>query len=497
MYIDEKSREQLNLFEEKLDDVISEDNPARFIDAYVEKLDLTKLGFKTTGEKDTGRPAYRPATMLKIYIYGYFNRIRSSRRLEAECVRNVEMMWITGRVTPDFKTIADFRRDNRKGLKNIFKEFLRLCHKLELVSLKYVAIDGTKKRAQNGLNNIYKREEIERIEKQINEKIDKYLEELDKSDNEEENEYEYLSRNLPKRISKLRKSKEKVEVIKKIFEDNPELEEFFANDPDSRFMKDNNRVDAGYNCQTAVDEKNGLVVANDVVNESNDLHQLNNMIDRVRELKEDLEEEIKTIAAADAGYFGEEEIIKAASLKDFDVYVSHPRDAVKKKKSRKEDGIPAKGYTKDEFMYDREKDQFFCPEGKALIKRLGNGYIDKKSGRRKYQYICKECSGCSKRKFCTENKKGRAVKTTENFLKITEFREKCNTEFGKRVLRKRKETVEHPFGTLKSNWGYRYFMQKGIEKVRAEFSFITFVYNLKRVLNKVEFTSLMEKIEAV
>ncbi len=373
MYVNEEPREQLNLFEEKLDDIISEDNPVRIVDAYVERLELKNLGFKATGESETGRPAYRPATLLKIYIYGYFNRIRSSRRLEAECVRNVEMMWLTGRVTPDFKTIADFRRDNRKGLKNIFKEFLRLCHKLELVSLKYIAIDGTKERAQNGLNSIYKREEIERIEKQINEKIDKYLTELDRSDQEEGNEYEYLSKKLPERISKLKKSQEKIEVIKKIFENNPELEIFFSNDPDSRFMQDNNRVDAGYNCQTAVDGKNALVVANDVNNESNDLHQLNNMIDRVRELKEDLNEEVKTIAVADAGYFEEKEIVKAASLEDFDVYVYHPRDTGKKEKTKKEDKIPGKGYTKDEFKYDKEKDQFFCPEGKVLT-RSGQGY---------------------------------------------------------------------------------------------------------------------------
>ena len=496
MYVNEEPREQLNLFEEKLDDIINEDNVVRFIDAYIDRLDLKKLGFRISGESDTGRPAYKPGTLLKIYIYGYLNRIRSSRKLEAECVRNVEMMWLTGRVRPDFKTIADFRRDNRKGLKNIYKEFLKLCHKLELVSLKYVAIDGTKKRAQNGLNSIYKREEIERIEKQIDEKIDNYLEEIEESDKEEENEYEYLSKKLPERISKLRKNREKVEVIKKIFENNPELEVFFSNDPDSRFMKDNNRVDAGYNCQTAVDEKNGLIIANDVSNESNDLHQLNNMIDRVRGLKEDLEEEVKTITAADAGYFEEKEIVKAATVENFDVYVSHPRDASKKKNSKVKEKIPAEGYTKDDFKYDKENDRFYCPEGKAL-ERLGKGYIDKQSGARKYQYICKECKDCNKRNLCTDNKKGRMVKVTENFKEITEFREKCNSEFGKLVLRKRKETVEHPFGTFKRNWGYRYFMQKGIEKVQAEFSFITFIYNLRRVLNIVGMSELIREIETV
>lgn len=496
MYIEGESREQLNLFDEKLDDIISKDNPARFIDAYVERLDLHALGFKMSGGSDTGRPAYKPGTMLKIYIYGYLNRIRSSRKLEAECVRNVEMMWLTGRLTPDYKTIADFRRDNRKGLKNIFKEFLRLCHKLELVSLRYVAIDGTKKRAQNSLNSIYRREEIGRIEKQINDKIDQYLEELDRSDHEEVNDYEYLSKNLPERISRLKKSREKVEVIKKIFENNPELKTFFSSDPDSRLMQDNNRVDAGYNCQTAVDGKNGLVVANDVDNESNDLHQLNKMIDKVRELKEDLEEEVNTITAADAGYFEEKEIIKASTYEDFDVYVSHPRESGKRKKKKKKDRIPADGYTKDDFKYDRENDIFICPEGKVL-KRSGKGYIDKQNGVRKYQYICRDCKGCSRRSLCTGNRKGRVVKATENLKEILEFREKCSSEFGKLVLRKRKETVEHPFGTFKRNWGYRYFMQRGLEKVQAEFSFITFIYNLRRVLNILNINDLMMQIEVI
>jgi transposase len=496
MYVEEESREQIHLFEEKLDDIIRKDNPVRFIDAYVERIDLKKLGFIISGESDTGRPAYRPSTMLKIYIYGYLNRIRSSRKLEAECARNIDLMWLTGRVTPDFKTIADFRGHNKNGLKNIFKEFLRLCHKLELVSLKYVAIDGTKKRAQNGLDNIYKRELIDSIDEQINNRIDQYIAELDRTDKEEENEYEYLSRNLPEKISKLKKKKEKVEIIKKIFEENPELEIFFANDPDSGYMKDNGRINAGYNCQTAVDEKNNLIVANEVVNESNDLHQLNNMIDKVREIKKEFGEEDNTMAAADAGYFEEKEIVKAASLGDFDVYVSHPRDSSEKKKVRKKDKVPAKGYEKDDFIYDTDNDQFICPEGKVLVKS-GNGFVDKQTGGRKYRYVCRECKNCSKRDVCTNNKRGRMVKATENMKDIMVFREKCNTELGKRVLKKRKETVEHPFGTLKGNWGYRYFMQRGLEMVQAEFSFMTFIYNFRRVLNLVSIDNFIKELETI
>src|SRR3990172_1774643 len=297
MFINETPREQLNLFAEKLDDLISADNTVRFIDAYINKLDLRKLGFKNPGSNEgKGRPAYKASSLLKIYIYGYLNRIRSSRKLEAECRRNVELIWLTGRLSPDFKTIADFRKDNRKGIKKIFKEFLKLCHKLELLSVRCTAIDGTKVRAQNSLDNIYKREEIEKIERRIQEKINQYLEELESNDKTEEADYEFLSKDLPAKLAQLKKNQDKITLIKHIFEGNPELEIYFANDTDSRYQKDNNRINAGYNCQSAVDEKNKLIIANDVTNESNDLHQLNNMVNTIAELKVDLGIEEKTIA---------------------------------------------------------------------------------------------------------------------------------------------------------------------------------------------------------
>jgi transposase len=499
MFISGTEREQLNLFEERLDELVSTDNPVRFINAYVDKLDLEGIGFKIPGtDGGKGRPPYAPATLLKIYIYGYLNRIRSSRKLEAECQRNIELIWLTERLAPDFKTIADFRKDNKKGIKRIFHEFLKLCRELELLSLRCVAIDGTKERAKNHLNNIYRRETIDKVQKIVQEKIDKYLEELEVNDKTEETEYEFLSKNLTERLRKLDKSKDKIKLISQIFKENPDTQIYFANDRDSRLQKDNNRINAGYNCQTAVDEKNKLIIANDVTNESNDMHQLNNMKDKVSELKKEFEFEAKTIVVADAGYFEEREILEADKDKEFEVYVSHPRDSQdrKTKEEGKEKKIPAKGFRKDDFKYHKEEDIFECPEGK-ILKKEGSGYIDKRTGVRKNNYVCRECEGCSKRNLCTDNKDGRTVKTTEFFNEITEFREKCNSGTGKRILAKRKEIVEHPFGTIKHNWGYRYFMQKGKEAVSAEFSFITFVYNLRRVLNIVEFDSLMDVLETV
>ena len=498
MYIKGIPREQLYLFDEKLDDIIQNDNTARFIDAYVEKLDLTKLGFKIKTKIDSkGRPPYNPATMLKIYIYGYLNKIRSSRKLETECKRNTELIWLTLRLAPDFKTIADFRKDNRKGIKKIFKEFLKLCHKLDLLSLECVAIDGTKARAQNSLDNIYKRDAIDQIEQRIHEKIEKYLEELESNDRIEEADDDFLIKNLPEKLKKLKKSQDKLQVIKQMFEENPELEIYFANDPDARYQRDNNRIDAGYNCQSVVDDKNNLIISNDITNESNDLHQLNNMKSKVDELKKELEIEKKTVVLADAGYFEEEEVLDADRDENFEVYVSHPRDCSKKRrKKNKDEKIPAEGYRKDDFKYDSNSNTFECPEGKKL-KQKGNGYIKKGSGTKKYQFVCKECDGCDKRPMCTKNKKGRVIKTTEYMGEILEYREKCKTERAKALMAKRKEMVEHPFGTIKRNWGYQYFMQKGMENVSTEFSFITFIYNFRRVLNLVSLDNLMEALDTI
>jgi transposase len=498
MFISGTSRDQLNLFEEKLDELISSENSVRFIDAFVDKLDLQKIGFKNPGTNGgKGRPPFAPSTMVKIYMYGYLHRIRSSRKLEAECNRNVELMWLTGRLSPDFKTIADFRKDNKIGIKKIFHEFLKLCHKLELLSLECVAIDGTKKRAKNHLENIYRRETIEKTRIRIQEKIDGYLQELELNDTFEETEYEFLS-NLSDKLSQLKKSRDKAEFIKRVFEENHDLEIYFANDNDSRYQQDNNRINAGYNCQSAVDEKNKLIIAQDVTNESNDLHQLNNMKNKVSELKNDLGINEKTIAIADAGYFEEREIVEAEEDANFDVYVSHPRDSLNQKTKGKEkkDKVPAQGFRKDDFKYDKVKDVFECPEGKFLI-REGDGYTKKETGTHYYAYTCKKCNGCRNRKSCTDNKKGRSIKVTEFFNKILEFREKCNSVLGKKMLAKRKEIVEHPFGTIKHNWGYRYFMQVGKEAVSAEFSFIVFIYNFRRVMNLVRFDRFMEALEVV
>ena len=250
-YIQGTNRDQLVLFNSCLDEIINENSPVRFIDLYVDSLNLFELGFKIPKLK-TGAPPYDPAVMLKIYIYSYFENLRSSRKIEKECERNQELIWLTCNLKPNFKTIADFRKDNKKGLTNIFKEFLKLCKKLDLLSLKLTAVDGTKMRAQNGRDEVYKRATIEDRKKHIEKKIEEYMNILDKNDSIENGEVELNqeeTEKIIKKINKLKKLHNKVEIIKKLFESDESLEKYFVTDPDSRFQSDKGQVAPGYSGQ--------------------------------------------------------------------------------------------------------------------------------------------------------------------------------------------------------------------------------------------------------
>jgi len=493
-YIEGVPREQLVLFTERLDGLISEENPVRFLDAYVEQLDLDGLGFKQPAMVK-GRPPYWPGLLLKIYVYGYLNRIRSSRKLEKECLKNLELIWLCRRLAPDFKTIADFRKENGRGLKNIFREFLRLCKHLELVDCRQVAIDGTKLRAQNSNNQIYKRDKIEALEKKIEARINEYLEELDRNDTQEKDEYAFLTRNLGGRLKKLRKLKDKIEFIKEVFAANPDLKEHYNTDPDSRRQRDRGRVGPGYNSQIIVDAKHKLIVANKVTNEQNDERQLSPMVEELQEVKAELALEGKTIVTTDAGYYNEHDIIETEPVDDIETYVAHPRDAKKKEKSGKPNKTkaPASGFEKDDFRYDREKDEFICPEGKVLKKYPGR-YGGNKGNLKTRIYHCAECTECKSKGLCTKNKRGRHIIAAVQIKELLEYRDKVTSKRGKAFMQQRKELAEHPFGTIKETMGCRYFMQKGIEKTGSEFSFITFIYNLKRVMNILSMGELMQAI---
>lgn len=422
--------------------------------------------------------------------------------MEKECNRNTELIWLTEDLAPDFKTIADFRKDNLIALKNLFKEFLKLCHKLKLLSFKTVAIDGTKMRGQNSLNEIYRREQMEKIEKEIQDRINNYLKELDELDVIEQESgvsvNEENIENITKRLNKQMKRKDKIAFINQIFEDNPDLKIYYATDKDCRLQSDKGKIRPGYNPQTAVDDKNKLIVVADVTNEQNDKKQLTPMMAQVKKQKEELHIKDKTTGVADAGYFTEKEIMNNKNDEDFPIVVSPSAEVstTTTSKNEKSNKIPGAGYKAGNFVYDEEKDIYLCPENKELRRQTKTPITDR-HGRKANKYRCdpEVCSVCPKKGVCTKSENGRMLLVSVNQKEILDYIESLKNKENSSFISKRKEIVEHPFGTIKRSFGYTYFLLRGMEKVKGEFSLICFVYNLKRVLNIVGVNELMRALE--
>lgn len=494
VFIEGNDRKQLSLFKTTLDNEIPNDHIVRFIDAYVDKLDLQELGIDLNYKKK-GK-GYFPGLYLKIYIYSYFNKFRSSRIIEKECHRNIELKWLTKELSPDHWSISNFRKVNNKALISIYKNFLIFCYKINLISFDLIAIDGTKIRGQNHNSNIYKRDSIDQKMNLINQKIQNYLKELDSNDKNENIGSELFNiENIQRKINKLKKSKVKLEKIKSIFAKNLELQKYFANDPDCNFQKDNGRTVCGYNCQIAVDSKNKLIIATDITSENNDRHQLNLMKNKVKKIKKELnnienKKINKTVICADAGYHCEKEIIEALKDNEINLFVPHPNDSKmgKNKVKIKKKNIEKNKYSKDKFRYDKSTNTFFCPNNKQLFS--GKKYTDAYDIKR-IAYRCHDCQNCNAFGICTTSKKGRTISISSNYDIIEKFREKVQAHSGKIIISKRKEIVEHPFGTLKKSFGYRYFMRKGISNVKAELNLIAFTYNLKRVINIIGVPKLL------
>lgn len=494
------ARDQLVLYNECLDNLISPDSYVRVIDAYVESLYLEKLGFRIP-ELRTGVPPYRNQVLLKIYIYGYLDRRRSSRRLEKECLRNKEMIWLTEGLAPDFKTIANFRKDNREGIRNVFQEFLLFCHRMDLLSFETLAVDSTTIRAQNGMNSIFKRSTIDKIKGKIKRKIDEYLEELDAEDKKEGFDLTIKDTDVEKIIAKLKdlkKFEQKVKEAEKEFKNDEDLDIYFAADPDSRFQNDKGKVRVGYNVQAVGDEKNKLIIANEVSQKANDLEQMSPMVDKIKEIRKDLNIEHETNVVMDAGYFSEKEIVNNKDEEGIRIIVPDKKQAQKNNEEKREikakDKVPLKGYEIQDFKYDKEKDIYICPLGRQLHRTHKNPGTEK-SGRKVFEYRCQNCAECENRKSCTNDKRGRAIKVSVDKEYIDAFKESMKSDSNKKIMAKRKEIIEHPFGTLKRNLGYTYFMQRGLEKVRTEFSFMCFIYNFKRVLNMFKVERLLNEIK--
>jgi transposase/IS5 family transposase len=468
-------RSQLLLLPEAVDDYVAADNPVRFIEAFVDGLDLAALGFIGTVPKATGRPGYAPADLLKLYIYGYLNRTRSSRRLEAETHRNIEVIWLLRHLKPDFKTIADFRRINHKAFRPVFRQFVLLCRELDLFGKEVLAVDGTRIKAVNNKDRNFTRASLTEFIRLADAKLDDYLQRLDHADAAETGTSGSRVENLAEKIAAVRGRRERCqEMLAEL--DRTGESQISLTDPDSRAMAAHTRVAVGYNAQIAVDTKHKLIVEQQVTNQVLDMGLLTETAEPAKEILG-----VATIAVvADKGYFKIEDI-EACEKAGMEPYVPRPQRGP---------SVRAGFFRKDEFKYDPETDSFTCPAGQRLTPYASSALRQLK----KINYANrKACRDCPLRARCTGNQ-FRVVSRLENEAVLDRMAAQLALRPG--ILGQRREVVEHPFGTIKQ-WMYQgAFLMRGLEKVRAEFSLTALAYNIRRVLNLVAFGKLMAAVKA-
>ena len=463
-YIEGEDRNQIILFPESIDEYVSDNNSIRIIDEYIKQLDLKRLGFKRAVNPSLGRPPYHPKDMLKLYLYGYLNRIRSSRRLEQEAIRNLEVIWLLKKLKPDFKTIADFRKDNKKALKKVFRDFTKLCDEWELFGKELVAIDGSKFRACNSKKNNYNSKKLERHLKYLDEKIESYMQELDHHDITEASLEKPDVNTITERIQQLKDRKEKYESYQRKLKQSGE-NEISTTDPDSRLMANHNNVEVSYNVQTTVDAKHKLIADFKVIQKPNDLGELDNMALRAKKLFGNKTFEV----LADKGYYQAKDLKKCAE-KGITVYITKQTYA---------NGTKDPAFYSDQFKYDPTKNTYLCPAEKEL-----HYYRARKKDGRIIGYEYRDDTACKKCEFkarCTRAQKGRSIfrHADQDFLDRIDTQTKRNLK----KYKLRQMIVEHPFGTIKRGWEAYYFLTKRKVSVSAEISLSFLAYNLKRAIN--------------
>ena len=475
-YIRGVSREQVMLFPESVEDYITEDNPVRFIDAFVSGLDLAGLGFNRAQPAETGRPAYDPGDLLRLYLYGYLNRVRSSRMLERETKVNVEVMWLLGKLSPDFKTIADFRRDNLKAIKRVCKEFTQLCQQLKLFGGELVAIDGSKFKAVNNRRRNFNAARLTKAIKAIEEKIDGYLDELDEADaaDSDVDEPRPSAAELRAKIKTLQQRKTKYQALHEGLQASG-AKQVSLTDADARSMvMHHGSTEVGYNVQTVVDEKHQLIVEHEVTNDPTDHAHLAEMALRAKETLgvEQLE------VVADMGYYDGAEVKQCAQA-GITAYIPKPITSVNRKR-----GL----FMKQDFVYDEAKDCYRCPQGEELTYR----YESFEQGRQIRYYTTSKCLTCPIKHRCTTNQRGRRITrwVDEKFLEDMARRVRARPE----VMRRRQQLSEPPFGTIKRAMGHSYFLMRGLNKVGAEMSLTILSYNIKRVINLIGVKKMIEAL---
>jgi len=474
-YVPSTDRDQMTLFPGSLEEYISENNPVRVIDAFVESLDLEALGFRHAVLNETGRPPYHPGVLLKLYVYGYLNRLRSSRTLEREAQRNVEVMWLTGKLAPDFKTIANFRRDNRKAIQEVCRAFTHFCRDLDLFSRDLVAIDGSKFKAVNSRQRNFTDRKLQQAIKDIDKKIEAYLDELDANDAEEPKEPTLSAEELKEKIKLLRERMKNYKGLQRRMDESGESQ-ISLTDPDSRSMPvGGGRVtDVGYNVQVAVDPKHKLIVEHEVTNAVTERGLLSKMALRAKEALGVDRLEVLT----DMGYYDGQQV-KACLQAGITPYIP---------KANTSANTPLGLFGKEDFRYDPENDCYGCPAGEQLTFR----FQSTEKGRERRTYATSACAQCGLRSQCTRSSEGRRITrwTYEDLLEDMQRRVRASPE----KMRLRKQLVEHPFGTLKRAWNQGYFLTKGLESVNAEMSLTVLAYNIMRAIKILGAPRMMEAL---
>jgi transposase len=473
-FVEGEDRTQGTLLPARLDDYVAEQNPVRVIDVFVDELDLGSLGFEGVVPAKTGRPAYHPAALLKSYIYGYLNRIQSSRRLEREAQRNVELMWLTRRLTPDFKTIANFRKDNGKAIRNVCRQFVVLCQQLDLFSDAVVAIDGSKFKAVNSSDRNFTNAKLKRRMEEIEANISRYLAELDTADRQEPAAAQSRTARLEDKITALKAQMATLKEIEARLQTTGETQ-ISLTDPDARSMITRGSGIVGYNVQTAVDAKHHLIVAHEVTNTGSDRDQLSGM---AKEARTAIGTTVLT-AIADRGYFKGEEIL---ACHEAGIATLVPKTMTS--------GAKADGrFDKADFIYDADKNEYRCPAGQALIWR----FAAVEDGMTLHRYWSSNCKGCPLKEKCTPSPQRRITRWEHQDV-LDDMQARLDRE--PEAMRVRRSTVEHPFGTIKAWMGSTHFLTKGLERVKTEMSLHVLAYNLKRLIALLGITAVIKAVTA-
>jgi transposase len=473
-FVQGDSRTQSFLLPEVLDDYVTDTNPVRVVDVFVDELNLRQLGFGGVEPSLTGRPSYHPEVMLKIYIYGYLNRIQSSRRLEREAQRNIELMWLTGRLAPDFKTISRFRQDNGKAIRSVCRQFVVLCQRLDLFSEALVAIDGSKFKAVNHRDRNFTSAKLERRMRDIEESIGRYLLAMDTADRQEPAIAKVRTERLQDKIAALKEQMRSLKEIEIQLNAAPDGQVSLT-DPDARSMKTRGTGVVGYNVQTAVDAKHHLIVAHQVTNNGIDRDQLTAMAKLARtEMGVD-----KLTAVADRGYYKSEEML---ACHEAGIAVFVPKTVTS--------SATAHGrFSRDDFIYDPQANEYRCPASERLIWRFST--VER--GLKLSKYWSSNCQQCALKENCTPGPERRVTRWEhETVLEAMQTR----LDHAPEMMRIRRQTVEHPFGTIKAWMGATHFLTRTIGRVSTEMSLHVLAYNMKRVIALLGSERLIEAMRA-